>query len=118
MASPQYTALVDQLNANRQTLQVQYDLLRGLTAQRGENQAVKTEFGILEADGVIWKLVGPVMIRQDREEAMANVEKRIEFIDGEIYKAEEAIKVLEQEFETKRAELMKLQGESQPEVRA
>jgi prefoldin beta subunit len=112
MASEQYTTLVNEINHNREKLQVQYDLLKQLTSQKSENESVKKEFEILEPSGVIWKLVGPVMVKQDREDAKANVEKRIEFISGDIGKAEEAIKELEEEFETKRSELMKLQEQA------
>ena len=109
MAQDKYNDLVNDINANREKLQVQYDLLRQLTSQKAENESVKKEFQILEPAGVIWKLVGPIMVKQDRDDAAANVDKRIEFIAGDIAKAEEVIKVLEEEFETKRGELLKLQ---------
>ena len=114
MADQQYTAIVNEINENRAKLQTQYDLLRQLTAQKSENESVKKEFEILEPSGIIWKLVGPVMVKQDRDEARANVDKRIEFITGDIAKAEEAIKILENEFEVKREELMKLQEFATP----
>jgi prefoldin beta subunit len=109
MVPERYTELVNDINANREKLQVQYDLLKQLTSQKSENESVKKEFEILEPTGVIWKLVGPIMVKQDREDATANVEKRIEFISADIMKAEDAIKSLEDDFETKRGELMKLQ---------
>ena len=114
MADQKYAAIVNEINENRAKLQTQYDLLRQLTAQKSENESVKKEFEILEPSGVIWKLVGPVMVKQDRDEARVNVDKRIEFITGDIAKAEEAIKILENEFEVKREELMKLQESATP----
>ena len=113
MDTEKYSAIVQEINENRAKLQTQYDLLRQLTAQKSENETVKKEFEILEPSGVIWKLVGPVMVRQDREDANANVEKRIEFISGDIAKAEEAIKSLEEEFEVKRGTLLKMQEAAQ-----
>jgi len=109
MVPERYNELVNEINANREKLQIQYDLLKQLTSQKSENESVKKEFEILEPTGVIWKLVGPIMVKQDREDATANVEKRIEFISGDIAKAEEAIKALEDEFENKRGDLLKLQ---------
>ena len=114
MADQKYAAIVNEINENRAKLQTQYDLLRQFTAQKSENESVKKEFEILEPSGVIWKLVGPVMVKQDRDEARVNVDKRIEFITGDIAKAEEAIKILENEFEVKREELMKLQESATP----
>ena len=37
----------------------------------------------LEPDAGVFKLVGPVLIRQDLVEARANVTKRLEYISGE-----------------------------------
>ena len=109
MVPERYNELVNDINANREKLQVQYDLLKQLTSQKSENESVKKEFQVLEPTGVIWKLVGPVMVKQDRDDATANVDKRIEFISGDIAKAEEVIRVLEEDFEVKRGELLKLQ---------
>ena len=37
----------------------------------------------LEPDAGVFKLVGPVLVRQDLVEARANVTKRLEYISGE-----------------------------------
>ena len=112
-----YEEVVQEINDNRAQMQVQYDLLRALTAQKSENESVKKDFDSLEQDATIWKLVGPVMVKQDREDAKTNVDKRIEFIAADIAKAEVEIKRLEEIFETKRNELLKLQEqEQQPAV--
>jgi prefoldin beta subunit len=42
------------------------------------------EFDLLKEDAVIYKLVGPVLLKNDRIEATDNVNKRIEFITGEM----------------------------------
>jgi hypothetical protein len=36
-------------------------------------------------DARVFKLVGPVLLRQDKAEAHQNIEKRLEFINGEVY---------------------------------
>jgi hypothetical protein len=48
----------------------------------------------------------------------SNVEKRIEFISEDITKAEDAIKALEEVFETKRQELLTIQEEAQAQALA
>ena len=94
-------------------LQTHHDNLRQLTSQKSENESVKAEFSVLESEGHIWKLTGPVLVKQDREDAVANVGKRLEFITTELVKAEEAIKATELTFEDKRQELMTLQSQIQ-----
>lgn len=105
--------LVTELNKMRIDLQSHHDKLRQLTSQNSENEAVRTEFEKLEEDGHIWKLTGPLMVRQDKEEAKANVDKRLEFITSELTKVEEAIKRCEEDFEKKRQELITVQTEFQ-----
>ena len=107
--SAEYQTTVDGINENRRKLQTQVDLMKKLTAQKSENESVKKEFDTLPEDTVIWKQVGPLMVKQDREDAKVNVDKRIEFINEDILATEEKIKILETEFEEKRNTLMKIQ---------
>ncbi len=46
---------------------------------------VLKEFDILKKDDVVYKLVGPVLLKQDLTEATQNVQKRIDYIQGEMY---------------------------------
>merc|ERR1711862_878538 len=68
--------------------------LATLMTQRNENELLKQELDICEkevADGkdlVIYKQVGPVILRHDLHEAKDTVKKRLEFISGEIKKIE------------------------------
>ena len=43
------------------------------------------EFDALGEEAVIYKLVGPVLVKQDMTEAKQNVNKRIDFIKTELY---------------------------------
>jgi len=43
------------------------------------------EFYLLEEQDIIWKLVGPVLVRQDTDEAKDTVAKRLEYIQEEMY---------------------------------
>ena len=42
------------------------------------------ELDLVEEGSVVYKLIGPALIRQDLVEANANVSKRLEFIGGEL----------------------------------
>lgn len=41
------------------------------------------ELAIIEGDAVVYKLVGPVLVKQDLEEARQTVDKRLEYITKE-----------------------------------
>jgi prefoldin beta subunit len=94
-------------------LQTSQENLRHLTAQKSENESVKAEFLKMEPDAVIWKLVGPLLVKQDSSEALSNIEKRMEFIEAELTKAKTTIASFENEFETKRREFVQIQSELQ-----
>lgn len=64
-----------ELVSSRQQLETQYQ----------ENKIVKDEFNKLGDDSKIYKLIGPVLLPQDNTEANLNVDKRIEFIEKEMY---------------------------------
>jgi prefoldin beta subunit len=42
------------------------------------------EFSNLKGHNTVYKLIGPALVPQEHTEATANVEKRIEFIKGEM----------------------------------
>lgn len=43
------------------------------------------EFVTLTPQNTVYKLIGPVLVQQDATEAKGTVEKRLEFINGEMY---------------------------------
>ena len=45
---------------------------------------VMSEFKMLDDDANVFKLVGPILAKQDLSECKENVEKRLAFIDKEI----------------------------------
>ncbi|XP_042006219.1 prefoldin subunit 6-like [Salvia splendens] len=55
------------------------------TIQLGENELVLKELDLLNEDTNVYKLIGPVLVKQDLAEANANVRKRIEYISAELY---------------------------------
>ena len=60
-----------------------------LQQQVNETKMVEQELAMLdetsEKSGVVYKLVGPLLVRQDTYEAKANVAKRLEYIQKEMY---------------------------------
>ncbi|KAF9896402.1 hypothetical protein BX616_007528, partial [Lobosporangium transversale] len=70
-----------------QTLQKDYtkavESRQKLDSQLQENKLVQDEFKVLKDDANIYKLIGPVLVKQDKAEAVTNVDKRIEFIKAE-----------------------------------
>eukprot|EP01055_Gregarina_sp_Pseudo9_P005057 Gregarina_sp_Pseudo_9__5056@NODE_530_length_2632_cov_272_690706_g500_i0_p3_GENE_NODE_530_length_2632_cov_272_690706_g500_i0NODE_530_length_2632_cov_272_690706_g500_i0_p3_ORF_typecomplete_len114_score34_91Prefoldin_2/PF01920_20/3_2e17DMPK_coil/PF08826_10/0_43DMPK_coil/PF08826_10/3_4DUF4404/PF14357_6/1_1e03DUF4404/PF14357_6/0_019TrmK/PF04816_12/2_2e03TrmK/PF04816_12/0_03Spc7/PF08317_11/0_033YkyA/PF10368_9/0_17FlxA/PF14282_6/7e02FlxA/PF14282_6/0_05bZIP_1/PF00170_21/72bZIP_1/PF00170_21/0_72TACC_C/PF len=55
-----------------------------LLAQETENQVVLEELTSLEEDAVVYKSVGPVLLREGREAAKENIEKRLKYIREEL----------------------------------
>ena len=45
---------------------------------------VQQEFKMLDDDANVYKLVGPILAKQELSECKENVEKRLEFIEKEI----------------------------------
>ncbi|SCV67710.1 BQ2448_5321 [Microbotryum intermedium] len=80
-----------------------------LDAQQSESQAVQKEFAALTPDNAVYKLVGPVLLKQDPTEAKANVEKRLQFINSEIERVERNLKELDAKLDKKKMELVHIQ---------
>lgn len=68
-----------------------------MAEKKNENDMVLTEFKMLSEESKVYKLVGPILAKQDLEECKSNVTKRIEFIDKEIAR----LATLETEFQGK-----------------
>ena len=46
---------------------------------------VKSEFDFIESSDTVYKLIGPILVKQETSEAKLNIEKRLEFINKEMY---------------------------------
>ncbi|KAL8816958.1 MAG: hypothetical protein Q9223_004121 [Gallowayella weberi] len=66
-------------------LQTQISSRQRLESQQQENLAVRREFANLTDDSTIYKLIGPVLLKQEKAEAESAVEGRLEFIEKEMY---------------------------------
>lgn len=58
--------------------------LSKLGSQHNENDMVLKELELVDEDAKVFKLIGPVLIKQDLDEAKANVEKRLQYIQDEM----------------------------------
>ena len=89
-----------------------------MTEKKSENELVLQEFKMCQDDASVYKLVGPVLAKQEMDECKTNVTKRIEFIEKEIARLE----ALEADFQSKvtdkTANIKKMQSEMQRMVQA
>ncbi|EPS39157.1 hypothetical protein H072_7047 [Dactylellina haptotyla CBS 200.50] len=105
--------LSDEFADIQKKLQDVIEARQRLDAQYSENKAVQKEFATLDADANIYKLIGPTLIKQDKDEATMNVNKRLDFIEKEIKRIEGQIKDFSETSEKKKAEIMQIQMEQQ-----
>ena len=73
------------LTRNFADLQTSVSARQKLESQQQENKGVQKEFSLLPPESNIYKLVGPVLLKQERSEAVLAVEGRLEFIEKEMY---------------------------------
>ncbi|CAK7563503.1 MAG: Prefoldin subunit 6 [Sporothrix epigloea] len=85
-----------------------------LNAQKTENEGVKREFEKLKDGETIYKLVGPVLLKQDKLEANSTVKGRLDFIDKEIDRLEGEIKVSNDKMDAIKDQIMAMQTTAQP----
>uniref|UniRef100_A0A0C9S153 TSA: Wollemia nobilis Ref_Wollemi_Transcript_26798_748 transcribed RNA sequence n=1 Tax=Wollemia nobilis TaxID=56998 RepID=A0A0C9S153_9CONI len=83
------------------------------TIQHGENEMVQKELEFLNEDANVYKLIGPVLVKQDLAEAKANVSKRIEYITAELRRLDGTLKGLEEQQNAKKEEILKIQQRMQ-----
>ncbi|KAI8388866.1 Prefoldin [Radiomyces spectabilis] len=84
-----------------------------LDSQQQENEIVSKEFELLDDEANIYKLIGPVLVKQDKGEAAANVKNRLELISNEIKRVEGQLKDLTEKSEKKKSEIAQLQMQYQ-----
>ncbi|XP_055376921.1 probable prefoldin subunit 6 [Condylostylus longicornis] len=93
-----------------QKLAQQRQILEG---QLNENQCVLDELNLLGPDNKVYKLYGPVLVKQDLEDARQNVGKRIEYIKKESKSCNDTLETLEKKQDKHRENLKKLQQQYQ-----
>ncbi|KAL1843971.1 hypothetical protein VTJ49DRAFT_6375 [Mycothermus thermophilus] len=107
-------ALSEEFTKLQQDLQEAVQSRQKLEAQKQENLGVqKQEFAKLKDDETIYKLVGPVLLKQERTDAESTVSGRLEFIDKEISRLEKHIKDLQGKMDKKKTEIIQIQSSAQ-----
>ncbi|GMM50231.1 tubulin-binding prefolding complex subunit [Starmerella bacillaris] len=80
-----------------------------LELQFQESRIVKEEFDTLDDGAKIYKLVGPVLLPQDKVEAAVNVDKRLEFITTQKSQLADKIEKLQNDMHAKQMEMKEQQ---------
>ena len=92
-------AEIDKETANFRNVQEQLQKVRGdlqiVLGQLTENELVQQELGLLDPSSNVYKMVGPVLIKNSLEDAKDTVSKRLEFITSEKKRLEDKGKELE-----------------------
>ncbi|MCJ1385185.1 hypothetical protein MMC17_008306 [Xylographa soralifera] len=109
----QLQALSDDYQKLQNDLQTNIDARQKLESQQQENKGVQKEFAKLAEDANIYKLIGPVLLKQDRAEAVLAVDGRLAFIEKEIKRVEKQITDIQDESEKKRMAVYQLQTKMQ-----
>ncbi|KAI9370159.1 Prefoldin [Aspergillus egyptiacus] len=120
MADPQkqLQALSDEYQALQTELDGLVDARQKLESQQQENKSVQTEFNSLDDESNIYKLIGPVLLKQDKTEALMAVNGRLEFIEKEIQRIEGQIKENQDKSDKKRTEIVQFQSQIQQQAAA
>ncbi|KAI9905062.1 hypothetical protein N3K66_001591 [Trichothecium roseum] len=122
MASADVQARLQSLSEDYQKLQTDLQSTvasrQKLEGQKQENIGVQTEFENLGDDETIYKLVGPVLLKQDKFEAENTVKGRLDYITGEITRLEDQIKESQNNLEKKKTEIIQIQSAAQAGAQA
>lgn len=78
-----------------------------------ENEMVKKELELAKPDHAIYKLMGPLLVTQERDEAIHNVTKRLEFMRGMIASIDVKLEGLSRDRLHKQQKLAQLQQQAQ-----
>jgi len=104
---------IEKYKALQKDLQKHMSARQQLDSQFNENTLVLDELKRLETDATVFKMIGPVLVKQEVEESKQNVQKRIDYISGEIKRHDTMIKDIETRQGTQRETLGKLQQQYQ-----
>ncbi|CEL07455.1 Prefoldin [Aspergillus pseudodeflectus] len=120
MADPQkqMQALSNEYEALQTELDGLVDARQKLESQQQENKSVQAEFNSLDDDANIYKQIGPVLLKQDKTEALMAVTGRLEFIEKEIQRIEGQIKDNQEKSDKKRTEIVQFQSQIQQQQAA
>ena len=78
--------------------------------KKNENSMVKSELALLEEGDIVYKLIGPILVKQDIAEAKLQVDSRLEMIQKEINKLERNYRENAAKIEEKRKATFEIQN--------
>ncbi|XP_030373241.1 probable prefoldin subunit 6 [Scaptodrosophila lebanonensis] len=84
-----------------------------LESQLSENKCVLDELKLLGAENKVYKLFGPVMVKQDLDESRQNVGKRIDYISKELKNSNDSLETMERDMMKHRETMTKYQQQWQ-----
>merc|ERR1711970_392573 len=82
-------------------------------AQLSETKVVQAELDLLGDDSVVYKLLGPVLVKQDKEEAVTTVKNRADYMESELKKCEKSLIEIGKKMEKEQNALTDLQMKAQ-----
>ncbi|KAL7129694.1 hypothetical protein ABFS83_13G085000 [Erythranthe nasuta] len=97
------------LNKIQKDISKNHQVRKKYTIQLGENELVLKELDLLNEDANVYKLIGPVLVKQDLAEANANVRKRIDYISAELKRLDATLQDLEEKQNSKKEAIFKVQ---------
>merc|ERR1712126_391535 len=84
-----------------------------LDSQLNENRQVKEELDLAGDGTKVFKLIGPALINQDLTEAKGNVEKRIDYISGELKRKDDLLATMDKKQDEAREKMQEVQIQMQ-----
>ena len=75
-----------------------------------EINIVKKELALLEDEDIVYKLIGPILVQQETNDAKIQVDSRIEMINKEIHKLEKSYQTNVKKLEANRQKVADIQG--------
>ncbi|KAL6703442.1 Prefoldin subunit 6 [Coniothyrium glycines] len=106
-------ALSDRFQGFQTELSTAVESRQRLESQQQENSTVKKEFSILDDDANIYKQIGPVLLKQDKTEAVMAVNARLDFIEKQIKDVETQITGIQDKSEKVKSEIIQIQSSAQ-----
>merc|ERR1712142_70486 len=86
---------------------------RSCMESQHENEMAMKEFELLEEDANVYKMIGPVLVKQDLPDAKQNVKSRLDYIKDEIKRRDKLEEDLQSKIQKKTEGLVKRQQEMQ-----
>ncbi|VDL61399.1 unnamed protein product [Hymenolepis diminuta] len=109
------TKEVEKMQEVESNIQKRLQAYQQLAGQLSENENVDKDLEVLTDDNKIYKLIGPVLVEQSLSDARDTIKKRLKFIQDEMKRNDESVKLLENERDSHREQIVKLQQRFQQE---